>query len=399
MPANSKDLLRKFCMESSFLGLKYFYLYPDLLSRCYWGISLISTFFAALVLSWLLYCRFLEMPTRITIENQYEPVENLPYPSIALCSPNQITLSALKHFNRTLVEGNRTIDFQIACPVLLGFYEFLGDFDQGVISHVEALIEANRYHAIDVMGMIAQKCEDFLILCLFEGKAYPHCNTLFSPVLTKVGMCCVFNNVYQFRHNKRNEKTKDFKLRRIPEKFAGIGRGLKVVADYNPDDAVDGTVVNAGATRVMIMESSEFPSEDESNLVRPYTESFHIIHPTYTYCSEDVKALPSYSRKCLFEHEMRVRHFGEYGSNDCSLLCHIDQIERHCHCLMHYVPFVRHDRACNISSIPCITAVKVQLTNWHEDDCDCPRDCESINYRSVMMLGNLNALEQLVENP
>ncbi|XP_045528228.1 uncharacterized protein LOC123716508 [Pieris brassicae] len=147
-------------------------------------------------------------------------------------------------------------------------------------------------------------------------------------------MCINFDiiKVYGYIVN-RNEKTKDFKLRRIPEKFAGIGRGLKVVADYNPDDAVDGTVVNAGATRVMIMESSEFPSEDESNLVRPYTESFHIIHPTYTYCSEDVKALP------------------------------------------------------------------IQLTNWHEDDCDCPRDCESFNYRSVMMLGNLNALEQLVENP
>ncbi|XP_045486868.1 sodium channel protein Nach [Pieris rapae] len=380
---------------------------------CYWGVSLISTFVAAWLLTWLLYCRFLEMPSRITIENQYEPVNNLPYPSIALCSPNQITLSALKHFNRTLVEGNRSIDFNDASPLLLGFYELTGDFDQGLISHVEALVEANRYHAIDIMAMVAQKCEDFLILCLFEGKAYPNCNTLFSPVLTKIGMCCIFNNVYQFRNNKRNEKTKDFKLRRIPEKFAGIGRGLKVVADYNPDDAVDGTVVNAGAIRVMIMESTEFPSEDESNLVRPYTESFHNIHPTYTYCSEDVKALPSSSffvklsrkkctsrsRKCLFQHEKTVRHFGDYGSNDCSLLCHIDRIERHCHCLMHYVPRVRHERACNISSIPCIIAVKVQLTNWQEDDCDCPRDCESFNYRSEVMLGNLNALEQLVVNP
>ncbi|XP_047511390.1 sodium channel protein Nach-like [Pieris napi] len=149
----------------------------------------------------------------------------------------------------------------------------------------------------------------------------------------------------------------------------------------------------------MILESSEFPSVDESNLVRPYTESFHIIHPTYTYCSEDVKALPSYSRKCLFEDEMRVRHFGEYSSSDCSLLCYIDLIQRHCNCLMHYVPYVRHERACNISSIPCIAAVRIQLTNWHEDDCDCPRDCESFNYRSEVMLGNLNALEQLAENP
>ncbi|CAK1552294.1 unnamed protein product [Leptosia nina] len=341
------------------------------------------------------------MPTRITIENQYAPLRNLPYPSIAICTPNQISITALRHFNRTLVEGNsKNINVGVAFPQLLGFYEMLGELDEKSLHEIELLIEENRYHALQVMGMIPQSCEDFLKLCFFKKKVYPNCRELFHPIITNRGLCCVFNNIYQHQYKKRNEKIKNFTQITAQNVGAGLGNALSVVVDYNPEDAVDGTVVSAGATRVMITEAFEFPSEEESNLVRPNSESYHIIHPTYTYCSEDVKRLPVGSRKCLFAEEKQVRYFGEYHSSDCSLLCHIQQIERHCHCTMIYVPHVHVERACNISSIACIIRVKSQISDlfFINNNCDCPRDCETYEYRSELVVGNMNALEHLTAN-
>ncbi|XP_047993901.1 uncharacterized protein LOC125232318 [Leguminivora glycinivorella] len=72
----------------------------------------------ACCLTWLLYGRFNEMPTRITIENQYESLTTLPFPAIAICSPNQMTLSSMMHFNKTLIDGNATVNLEKALPQL-----------------------------------------------------------------------------------------------------------------------------------------------------------------------------------------------------------------------------------------------------------------------------------------
>lgn len=42
----------------------------------------------------------------------------------------------------------------------------------------------------------------------------------------------------------------------------------------------------------MFNDHTEFPADDVSNLVLANSETFHIIHATHTYCSEDVKLLP-----------------------------------------------------------------------------------------------------------
>ena len=44
----------------------------------------------------------------------------------------------------------------------------------------------------------------------------------------------------------------------------------------------------------MFTDWTEFPADDQTTLVNPYTESFHVIRSTYTYCSEDVTALPTW---------------------------------------------------------------------------------------------------------
>ncbi|XP_039757898.1 sodium channel protein Nach-like [Pararge aegeria] len=383
MKGDFKTLLRNFCLDSSVLGLKYFYIYPDPVSRCYWAVSIVLAFFMSCALSILLYNRFAEMPTRIAVENQYASIHDVPYPAITICSPNQITISSLEHFEKTL--------------------------------------------APEIMGMVPQRCDDFLKLCYLKRKRYPNCKGLFEPILTKHGMCCIFNSIYRYNDKIRNEKVPDF----VPHTTfrGGLAEALTVVADYNPENALSGTLLLAGAVRIMFTMPDEFPADDESNLVRAYTESFHSIHATYTYCSEEVTTLPywrsaagvlesslryrfsdnyfpisvrmdrrNYSRRrqCYFEDEYFLPFFHHFHNSDCDLLCYVHSIEDICHCTMMYMPNVWPGRACNITSIDCIVKAKLEMTKQGSAGlCICLRDCVSYRYRVELSIGNLMALPNL----
>lgn len=49
----------------------------------------------------------------------------------------------------------------------------------------------------------------------------------------------------------RNEKIRNFVG--YSGRITGILSGLTVVTDYNPDDAVDGTIIHAGALKVSFL--------------------------------------------------------------------------------------------------------------------------------------------------
>ncbi|CAG9789048.1 unnamed protein product [Diatraea saccharalis] len=136
-----------------------------------------------------LYQRFDKMPTRITIENQYEPVENMPYPAITICSPNQITISSVRHFNKTLVNGKATSRVNELLPLLLGFYQPPVELIKEDLELLQELIDSNR-----------------------------------------------------------NVQRTDHKVHLV--KRWGKRSSLTVVADSQPHDALDGTLANGGAIRV-----------------------------------------------------------------------------------------------------------------------------------------------------
>ncbi|XP_069360646.1 sodium channel protein Nach-like isoform X2 [Maniola hyperantus] len=335
----------------------------------------------------------------IAIENQYAPIRNVSYPAVTVCSPKQVTLSAVEHSERTLVDGNMTIDMKNFLPRLLGFYELFGNNNTQELIKFQNLLSLNRYNALQVLSLLPQRCDDFLRLCYVGGHRYPNCKGLFRPILTKHGMCCIFNSVYQYDDKSfRNERVSHF----VPHKAAtgGIFDGLTVVTDYDPASALTGTLLIAGAIRTMFTASHEFPADDETSLVHAYSESFHSIHATYTYCSEDVIALPYGSRQCYFEDERYLPHFGRYHNSDCDLLCVVHSIERLCRCTMPYLPYVRLSRACNVSNIDCIVQANKDLNKWHNTEtCVCLRDCVSMRYQVDVTIGNLMALPHMIHNP
>ncbi|XP_052756545.1 sodium channel protein Nach-like [Galleria mellonella] len=397
MEGNFRNLFRKFCLEGSFIGLKYFYIYPDFVSRCFWMVNTVLTLGLSWTLVYLLYNRFNDRPTRITIENQYEMMKNMPYPSITICSPNQITISSMKHFNKTLVDGDITFDLERVLPQLLGFYVPLQVWDAPGLEQLQKVINLNRYTVPEVINLMPQRCDRFLKLCILQRKSYPHCRGLFRPILTTNGHCCIFNNIYYFENKRRNEK--DFNFLNWKVKSFGPMEPLTVVTDYEPDDALDGTIVNAGSIRIMINDMYEFPADEETKLVHPYTESFHIIHVSYTYCSEDVRALPSSSRNCFFNDEQHLPFFGDYRNSDCDQLCYVKAVEAACDCMLYYVPYVKAQRACNFTSISCIVKAKLHIFKWlTSENCDCPRDCDSRRYTTDMTVGNLDALPYVMTN-
>nr|XP_049704418.1 sodium channel protein Nach [Helicoverpa armigera] len=348
-------------------------------------------------LATLLYKRFEEMPTRVTIESQFEPVVNLPYPAITICTPNQMTLTSLKDLKRSLVDGNLTIDLEATMPLLLGFHEIVNNPDLTVLRHLEELFEANRYTIPEVMGTLPQSCDRFLKRCFLEGVLYANCEDLFQPILTGHGYCCAFNSLYMF-NGKRNIAKHNFENRTV--KHAGVTHALVAVTDYEVDDAVPGTLLNAGAIRVMYTDWTEFPSDDETAIVDTRGESYHFLSATYTYCSDEVQSLPVWSRKCYFEDERFLPFFRNYHNSNCDHMCYVVAVKRACGCFPEFLPNVRADDVCKITKIPCIIQVKQDMQSWLFDDyCECPRDCVSRKYRAEITVGNFKALKEVLKNP
>lgn len=42
----------------------------------------------------------------------------------------------------------------------------------------------------------------------------------------------------------------------------------------------------------MFHDHTELPADDDSSLVYPHLETFHSLHGTHTYCSDEVQSLP-----------------------------------------------------------------------------------------------------------
>uniref|UniRef100_A0A2H1VKW3 SFRICE_012692 n=1 Tax=Spodoptera frugiperda TaxID=7108 RepID=A0A2H1VKW3_SPOFR len=450
-------LLRTYCLNSTIVGLKYFYIYPDILSRCFWTVNMISVLAMSFSITYFLYNRFEEMPTRVAIENQFEPIKNLPYPAITLCTPNQVTISSLEYFKTTLIEGNKT-DLESYLPLVLGFYEYIDITDQTRVDlkNFQDLLEKNRYtvkhetplprqistwrdelrcdlmaewqqrlsqpraglaiiaavspffeewlerrhgvltyrhemrvsnssfgrvlfligreetpgchhcedrpedtmgHTVavpELLGRVPQLCAKFLKRCYLERKVY-NCTDLFKPILTARGYCCTFNNNYMF-NRKMNVKDQNFVNRTV--KATGFINALIVVTDYEIEDSMLGTLLNAGAVPVMYTDYTEFPSDDELSYIESYGESFHTITATYTYCSDEVKSLPVRSRNCFFHDEHRLDHFWSYHNSDCDHLCYANAVKSACRCIPAYIPHSGRNNVCKLVDIPCIIDVK-----------------------------------------
>ncbi|XP_063831688.1 sodium channel protein Nach-like [Ostrinia nubilalis] len=408
--------------------MKYFYVYPDPISRSFWAVLVAAMFMMAWFLTYLLYMRFADMPTRITIENQYESIKDLPYPTITICSPNKITIAAVHHLNKTLVDGNVTADLDRIIPIVLGFYDPALQSSDDTAHQLQSLIDLNRYTTTEVMAMLPQQCDEFLQMCQLGHTRYPHCRGLFDPVLTTYGLCCSFNSKYHYvKSNKRNEVKANFTSRLAFS--SSLNNAFTVVVDYNPAGAIDRTILAAGGIRymskVLFTDHTEFPAEDVSNLVLTNTESLHIIHATHTYCSEDVKVLPVSSRKCYLQDERHLPYFHDYHNSDCDHVCFADSIKNYCGCELFYLPYVRLTHVCNASKIKCIGETKrhycdcelfylpnVRLTHvcnaskikcigetklsrhppQKASTCKCLRDCESRRYTVELSTGNLDAL-------
>ncbi|XP_022834506.1 sodium channel protein Nach-like [Spodoptera litura] len=389
-------LLRTYCLNSTIVGLKYFYIYPDRLSRCFWAVNMISVLAMSFSITYFLYNRFEEMPTRIAIENQFEPIKSLPYPAITLCTPNQITKSSLEYFKTTLIEGNKT-GLETYIPLVLGFYEYIDITDQtrDKLKRFQDLLEKNRYTVPDLLSRVPQMCNRFLKRCYLERKMY-NCTDLFKPILTARGYCCTFNNNYMFNH-RMNSRDPNFVNRTV--KATGLTNALVVVTDYEMEDSINGTLLNAGAVPVMYTDWTEFPSDDELTYIDGYGESFHIISATYTYCSDEVKSLPVRSRNCYFHDEHVLDHFTSYHNSDCDHLCYANAVIEACNCTPPYIPNTGRSHFCTLVDIPCIIDVKWNMSNWlTTENCKCLRDCESRRYHGEMSLGNFNAIPYTLKN-
>ncbi|XP_026315209.1 sodium channel protein Nach-like [Hyposmocoma kahamanoa] len=143
----------------------------------------------------------------------------------------------------------------------------------------------------------------------------------------------------------------------------------------------------------MFNDWTEFPVDKNSALVSYNTETYHSICATYTYCSDDVKKLSPESRNCLFSDELRPQYFHGYHNSDCDMMCQVHTIEQQCNCVLPFVPHVRKQVACNLTSLPCVVETRMQMQHLlQKKHCDCLGDCDFREYTVDITAGNLDGI-------
>ena len=68
---------------------------------------------------------------------------------------------------------------------------------------LDRVLKANRMSVFDLFELTTPKCDDFVVMCQFEGKV-KDCHKIISTSLTSHGLCCSYN--YGYAMNERRWK-------------------------------------------------------------------------------------------------------------------------------------------------------------------------------------------------
>jgi hypothetical protein len=88
---------------------------------------------------------------------------------------------------------------------------------------------------------------------------------------------------------------------------------------------------------MLVHGSDDFPDDTAIEKALPVgRELLFRVTPTSGYCTEAVRQLAPSARNCVFETEMKLKHFPVYSEINCITECRMDFTIHHCNCSQIY---------------------------------------------------------------
>nr|XP_015836317.1 PREDICTED: pickpocket protein 19-like isoform X2 [Tribolium castaneum] len=334
-----------------------------LLWSCIYIILIVYTIYMVVTL----WDKFLIHPTVTTLVSSTFPVNQVPFPGVAVCSINKISKKRAQNLAFALANQTKKSPEEV-----MAFLHFTGqlydfDFQPDTVSKLllfQNILDSLNIKIDDLAREMVTPCEDLLSSCLWRNMEV-NCSTIFYQRLTYDGFCCVFNYV-----KFTQELTYEIDQKPVTTD-AGVENGLFVAVNNNLQDYFY-TTISAVGVIIHIFVPTDYPDKSSGGLTEilthPNSENFVEIVPTTLTSVRDVADYSLEKRQCLFDHE-RYTSFGTtYSQSDCNIECRTMSIYAMCQCIPFLIPLSNSSNVCTLADVACLNRYKEKWTSLFPDD-------------------------------
>ncbi|KAG5667100.1 hypothetical protein PVAND_015099 [Polypedilum vanderplanki] len=366
----------------------------NIFQKAYWIFIICTSTLCACALLATFLIRYKSNPVRINILTNFGQISELEFPAVTFCNPNFIAnsmvdglIKSLETFNEKNEEYNNVTaeDLNKRVKYLAGFTNPIETFDPKDLVDLYNVLNDNRFDVKLTMRKLLYPCSKLLVKCRWEGQIVD-CKELFQPSETYQGYCCSFNVIKPLR--ARTPERRNITAKKTH--FFGPNMGLSVVLKPLIEKNAM-TSINSEGIKILINEHNLFPSEKTIERSLPHKQETYVeIRPERTISSKEISALPISDRGCVFEDEFPLRVFGSYSEKNCRVECKMRKIVDLCDCLPYFYYNTENIETCDVTKLPCVIKNREHLVkvrrpeNNTDDDCVCPVQCDTTDYRIRM---------------
>uniref|UniRef100_A0A182IT54 Amiloride-sensitive sodium channel n=1 Tax=Anopheles atroparvus TaxID=41427 RepID=A0A182IT54_ANOAO len=388
-----KDTFYDFASVSKVHGMYYLQRQATAgLVRLIWIIIIVAFFGFGVALIFLLWQKFVDSPTRMTIASEMK-IMQVPFPGVTLCHPQSVVDYKAAQFVEKIKFplGASKESVLKSLPSLGYFTEHQWTFPRPQdLKMIDKVLQLNNYtieQAIDELGMI---CQDFIVVCYWAGKKFPcfgkHAFLGWIGSTSHYGACCSYN----YHPNVRSGSKTPFAVNTY-----GIHGGLSVIGTGYPQasDGKSGALYSEGFM-LMIHHPHDFAVEASPlTLLRLGKETFVNVLPTDSRCSEQVLTLPQSQRDCVVGNDFNPP-VENYRQPACTLECLRNEVHRKCGCHPFHLPrqadVARGQgiRNCTVFDSICFVDNYYMFKRLK---CNCLPSCSDVTYKTASIVSDFSA--------
>lgn len=290
---------KEFCENTSIHGVKFMTMESfHWTERLFWSSLVFLAVLGIVYISMQLSHKFSESPLATVVETTMYPVSDIPYPSVTICLNNRFSAKRLEAAHKKFLPAKadkETSEIFHLLLVSLNRLEFgsLDEFSQEIFNFTSP--ELNKLNLTEIFEFMMITCDEvFNGTCWWRNKYFNSCcsDELFSLVKSEYSLCYGFNSaVTELGKAKDDNVSIHFPLR---TSNYGDWSGLKLTLTTRTDIAINSTI---DGISVLVNHPNQWPMNSRS--VPGSSSTSIVIKPTYSYTTDDVRAMSPEQRQCL----------------------------------------------------------------------------------------------------
>ncbi|XP_034490319.1 pickpocket protein 28 [Drosophila innubila] len=384
----------EFCRNTSIHGLKYINSRKlHTADRVFFGLALFSVLCFAGFLMQEAFDKWNTTPVIVGINPEPTYITNEPFPAITICNLNQALISKAAQIRN---DTSKFSMLQVLCR-----------------RKINSQLSRSNNNWEELISNISQPCTALVIGCSF-GAVDNHCESMFHPIITDEGLCCVFNMLhprFMYKHNVplilRNITTEKGYHAVNWHAELGYSRSLKKPHNQYYPRASLGTGESLGLSLTLDVEAATYYCSSSSSiglkialhspnespnvretgvLISPGLETKMRIEPAKLMTELPLRKVHRKYRHCLFRDEGNLSYFTHYTQRNCEMECMSRLLLQHCGCIVFYMPRINgNDTVCSIRESHCVESVRLHTIDLAVESCldNCLPSCFDLTFNAI----------------